>query len=79
MRRCKNILLFIFQNHLFDIKYNTCLGYSLATPPIDPVNTLREKLETNSKFSEDVVENVQRKYSKTSDHRKSLIEQEREK
>ncbi|XP_039442637.1 sentrin-specific protease 1-like isoform X2 [Culex pipiens pallens] len=50
----------------------------LATPPIDPVNTLREKLETNSKFSEDVVENVQRKYSKTSDHRKSLIEQERE-
>lgn len=50
----------------------------LATPPIDPINTLREKLETNSKFSEDVVENVQRKYSKTSNHRKSLIEQERE-
>lgn len=50
----------------------------LATPPIDPINTLREKLETNSKFSENVVENVQRKYSKTSNHRKSLIEQERE-
>lgn len=50
----------------------------LATPTIDPINTLREKLETNSKFSEDVVESVQRKYSKTSSHRKSLIEQERE-
>lgn len=50
----------------------------LVPPPIDPINTLREKLETNSKFSEDVVENVQRKYSKSSCHRKSLIEQERE-
>uniref|UniRef100_A0A1Q3F0P1 Putative sentrin/sumo-specific protease n=1 Tax=Culex tarsalis TaxID=7177 RepID=A0A1Q3F0P1_CULTA len=50
---------------------------TVLAPP-NPVNTLRDKLETNSKFSEDVVENVQRKYSKTSSHRKSLIEQERE-
>lgn len=50
----------------------------LATPPIDPINTLRDKLETNSKFNDDVVESVHRKYSKTSTHRKSLIEQERE-
>lgn len=50
----------------------------LVPPPIDPVNTLREKLETNSKFSDDIVGSVHRKFSKTSSHRKSLIEQERE-
>ncbi|XP_055616579.1 sentrin-specific protease 1-like isoform X2 [Toxorhynchites rutilus septentrionalis] len=49
-----------------------------ATQVVDPVNTLREKLQTNSKFRDDIVENVQRKYCSTSTQRKDLIEQERE-
>lgn len=49
-----------------------------AAAAIESVNTLHEKLQTNSKFRDDVVENVQRKYSTTSCQRKNLIAQERE-
>ncbi|XP_055603201.1 sentrin-specific protease 1-like isoform X2 [Uranotaenia lowii] len=49
-----------------------------AQTPIDPVNTLREKLQTHSKFRDDIVENVQRKYSNNLSQRKNLIEQELE-
>lgn len=49
-----------------------------ASSVIDPVNSLREKLQTNSKFRDNIVENVQRKYNSTSIQRKSLIAQERE-
>ncbi|XP_029711737.1 sentrin-specific protease 1 [Aedes albopictus] len=45
---------------------------------VDPVNTLQEKLQTNSKFREDIVDTVQRKYGSTSSQRKDLIAQERE-
>ncbi|XP_058813155.1 uncharacterized protein LOC131677370 isoform X2 [Topomyia yanbarensis] len=51
---------------------------AVPAPTVDPVNTLREKLQTNSKFREDIVENVQRKYNSNSTQRKSLIAQERE-
>ncbi|XP_058442898.1 uncharacterized protein LOC131425218 isoform X2 [Malaya genurostris] len=50
----------------------------VETPTVDAVNTLREKLQTNSKFRDDIVENVQRKYNDNSNQRKSLIAQERE-
>ncbi|XP_053689339.1 sentrin-specific protease 1-like isoform X2 [Sabethes cyaneus] len=50
----------------------------VATPAIDPINTLREKLQTNSKFRDDIVESVQRKYSSSSSKIRSQIEQERE-
>lgn len=59
--------------------------YSLTTQDaaetaqvIDPVNTLEEKLQTNSKFRDDIVDSVQRKYSNTISQRKDLIAQERE-
>lgn len=45
---------------------------------VDPVNTLQEKLQTNSKFRDDIVDTVQRKYGSTSSQRKDLIAQERE-
>lgn len=45
---------------------------------VNPVNTLREKLQTNDKFRNDIVENVHRKYSCSLSHRKGLIEQERQ-
>lgn len=45
---------------------------------VDPVNTLHEKLQTNSKFREDILDTVQRKYGSTSSQRKELIAQERE-
>lgn len=45
---------------------------------VDPVNTLEEKLQTNSRFRDDIVDSVQRKYSNTSSQRKDLIAQERQ-
>ena len=53
--------------------------YSETAQVVDPVNTLQEKLQTNSKFREDIVDTVQRKYGSTSSQRKDLIAQEREK
>ncbi|XP_055532417.1 sentrin-specific protease 1-like isoform X2 [Wyeomyia smithii] len=51
---------------------------TITTPIVDPVNTLREKLQANSKFRDDIVENVYRRYSSSSSKIKSQIEQERE-
>lgn len=55
------------------------LFFSETAQVVDPVNTLEEKLQTNSKFRDDIVDSVQRKYSNTSSQRKDLIAQERAK
>ncbi|XP_058442906.1 sentrin-specific protease 1-like isoform X6 [Malaya genurostris] len=59
-------------------QYDIANEETVETPTVDAVNTLREKLQTNSKFRDDIVENVQRKYNDNSNQRKSLIAQERE-